>query len=223
MQLRGMSPALIAELPVLTRLALSYTPSSAKPATLALFALDRQLGSIARTSSEPMLAQLRLAWWRDALSKPADLVSGGNPVLDAALAWPMHRGALVALIDGWEALVTSEAVAAGAAALVAARAGAGAALAEVLGEPQASDAAGLAARQWALADLVHNISPGTDRDGLAAELRAAARRVPELPRSLRALAVLGAAARQQALEPDPGIHPRPRVLFKAVRTGLFGF
>jgi len=48
----------------LNRLALAYAPQSTRLPLLALLALDMRLAGIVRNSREPMLAQLRLAWWR---------------------------------------------------------------------------------------------------------------------------------------------------------------
>jgi len=58
---------LVASLPTASRLALAYAPAKARLQTLALFALDTRLAGLLRNSSEPMLAQLRLSWWRETL------------------------------------------------------------------------------------------------------------------------------------------------------------
>lgn len=51
-----------------------------------LFALAATLGEIARIPAlvkEPMMGEVRLTWWRDELTKPADAEPSGHPVADA--------------------------------------------------------------------------------------------------------------------------------------------
>ena len=125
-----MSDSLLLDgLPVEQRLALAYAPVVAQPLFAGLFALDTRLAGIVRTAREPMLAQLRLAWWRDRLGQ-----GGGQaePVL-AALAPLQGRDAdLAALADGWEALLAERLDQAGVEAFLAGRAAASAALAQAL-------------------------------------------------------------------------------------------
>ncbi len=56
-------------LPTMHRLALAYAPGRTRLAWLALLALDSRLAGVLRSASEPMLAQIRLAWWRDMLAR----------------------------------------------------------------------------------------------------------------------------------------------------------
>jgi phytoene synthase len=58
---------LAATLPIERRLALAYAPGRARAATLGLFALDAALGNLVRAAREPLLGQMRLAWWREEL------------------------------------------------------------------------------------------------------------------------------------------------------------
>jgi phytoene synthase len=53
-----MDRSLLEALPTAQRLALSYAPPSARPATLALLALDARLGAAVRQRGEPVLATL---------------------------------------------------------------------------------------------------------------------------------------------------------------------
>ena len=55
------------------RLAFAYLPARHRPAVEALFAIDGAMGDVVRTTSEPMVGQIRLAWWRERLE---DLDSG---------------------------------------------------------------------------------------------------------------------------------------------------
>jgi 15-cis-phytoene synthase len=52
------------------RLILSYAPAHARAGLSALLQLDDTLADVLRHVSEPVIAQMRLTWWHDALSKP---------------------------------------------------------------------------------------------------------------------------------------------------------
>lgn len=71
-----------------------------------LWAYDARLADIIRTTTEPMIGQMRLAWWGDALADESGTKGRGEPLLaalrDAGLAG--HPG-LGAMLDGWEALL----------------------------------------------------------------------------------------------------------------------
>jgi 15-cis-phytoene synthase len=95
-----------------TQLALSYAPADRRAALTALLALDRTLGNVVRTTSQAMVGQLRLAWWREAL---AALDAGrvpAEPVLVALAAHALPAGvsgtALAETIDGWEELLVND-------------------------------------------------------------------------------------------------------------------
>jgi len=112
------------------RLAIAYAPRALRPAWTGLLALDRRLADAARAGREPIMIQLRLAWWRDRLAEPAEKRPRGEPLLAVLVAWDEECAALGALVDGWEAQVVGED---GGAALDAARAGAIVALARLAG------------------------------------------------------------------------------------------
>lgn len=88
-----------------------YAPPAQRDALTTVFALDATLGRLARTTREPVAAQLRLAWWRDALAGGGDAPARGQPVLEALhrIALPEQAGVLSGqLVDGWEALVIDD-------------------------------------------------------------------------------------------------------------------
>jgi len=215
-----MSADLLTDLPAISRLALAYVSPAAKPATAALLALDHQLGSIARSTTEPMLAQLRYAWWRDVLTG----VQGGrgNAVTAALDTWGERRSHLVALADGWEALVVADDLHTGALQLVEARAGAAGALAQVLGEHGAMNAASEVGRRWALGDLVQNLSEGPARTALLAQLLSVPKSTPSLPRALRSFAILAASTGQTMHNSTTNRVPALPMLLTIMRIGLFG-
>src|SRR5690606_10062975 len=95
------------ELPAPQRLALTYASSRSRAEHMALLALDARLAAILRKRREPMLVQLRLAWWRDMLNSPAADWPWGDAVLDLLRRWRDPAG-LVPLVDGWESLLAED-------------------------------------------------------------------------------------------------------------------
>lgn len=89
-------------------LALSYAPSDRRAALAALFALDAALGQVLRTTREPIVGQMRLAWWREALVRLDTATAPAEPVLQALAAEAIPLGvrgqALADMVDGWELL-----------------------------------------------------------------------------------------------------------------------
>ena len=87
-------------------MALSYVPARDRAALQALFAIDAAMGDVVRTTSEPMLGTIRLAWWRERLEELNAGVSAlGEPRLQAVKRELISRGAtgrdLAGLEDGW--------------------------------------------------------------------------------------------------------------------------
>lgn len=88
------------------RLALAFAPRDARAPLAALFAFDELIERVVRTSREPMLGQLKLAWWREELGKRGRAALSEVPGLE--LLWTVSGDAgtsLVAIIDGWEELL----------------------------------------------------------------------------------------------------------------------
>ena len=94
---------------------LGYVPLDRRAGFAALLALDDVLAGIVRTTREPMVGQMRLTWWHEALQA---LDEGGlpvgEPVLAAIAGDVLPRGGsgtmLSAMIDGWEVLIGPEPV-----------------------------------------------------------------------------------------------------------------
>lgn len=182
-------------------LALSYAPAARRAGTAALFDLDAVLAGIVRTTREPMVGQMRLTWWHQALEALDTAPPPAQPVLQALAADVLPRGVtgagLAAMIDGWEALLDPAPLDAVAlAAFGAARGGRlFATAAAVLGGAEAR--VELLGEGWALADLALRI---TDPDVAAAARRMAGERLRASfgrpwPRSLRVLGAFGLLAR----------------------------
>ncbi|MEO5493381.1 MAG: squalene/phytoene synthase family protein [Sphingomonas sp.] len=90
-------------------LALSYAPPDRRAALHALFALDAALGQVLRTTREPMVGQMRLAWWREALVRLDSAPPPPEPVLQALGSEVLPLGptgeTLAGMTDGWEVLL----------------------------------------------------------------------------------------------------------------------
>ncbi len=194
-------------------MALAYAPASARPAWAALLALDLRLAGIVRSVHEPLLAQVRLAWWRDRLGEDCANWPAGEPVLQALRGWNGHYAGLIALVDGWEELLGEAPLpSASLAALAEGRAQAFVALSRALGEEASIGATHALGLRWALADLAGHLSHPQEIAAVRALLEASDAKVSRLPRSLRPLPVLHALATR-----DGG-----RAILVAMRLGLFG-
>jgi phytoene synthase len=187
-----MTQALLEELPPAQRLALAYAPRAARPATLALVALDARLAAVLRRKGEPVLAQMRFAWWRDVLGRDKAGWPRGDAVLQRLAEWH-DPDALVPLVDGWEGLLAETLDAPTIDAFVRGRAAALGQLASELG--LASAGAEVGGSWWALGDLAGNLADPAERAAVLARA-ATLPPCPPLPRALRPLAVLAALGKR---------------------------
>ncbi|TCQ00691.1 phytoene synthase [Sphingomonas sp. PP-F2F-A104-K0414] len=93
-------------------LALSYAPTAMRPGLAALFALDDRLAAIVRSTREPMVGQMRLTWWYEALGRLDEAAAPQEPMLQAIAQVVQPHGvsgsSLAAMTDGWEMLLQEE-------------------------------------------------------------------------------------------------------------------
>lgn len=199
-------------------LALSYVPARERPALEALWRLDAALGAVVAAGREPLISQIKLAWWRDSLEKLDRECAPAEPALEAAARNILPRGVSGAELSGmeeaWTLLLTPEALSQ--ADLDDYASARGALLftftARLLGGA-ADPTLGKAGESWALADLARHSANAPDRDAALAAARA---RVPDHPRlwpaRLRPLGMLAALARRDAEwggeAPEPQGSPR---------------
>jgi phytoene synthase len=214
---------LVQSLPAVSRLALAYAPGSARMPTLALFALDARLAGILRHSREPMMAQLRLSWWRESLDRDHQEWPDGEPLLAALRSWDGGHNALGALVDGWEAL-TGAAPLAGPAleAMALGRAEAFSALAHALGREDEAQAAHRLGHQWGLADLAMRLGDAQERATAASLARAQMSRPVRVSRHLRPLLVVHGLAHRRLHKGAEAAALSPAAVLKAMRLGLLG-
>ncbi|ALE16500.1 hypothetical protein AMC99_01205 [Altererythrobacter epoxidivorans] len=204
------------------RLALSYCAPKLRPMLVAGLALDRRLARIVATANEPMLAQMRLAWWRDTLLQPVASRPIGDVVLGAiGSSWEGHERSLLCLVDGWEGMIGSEIPPRESFASFAnARAGIFEAVAEVSGSADASVVAEHA-KLWALVDAAVNNGQQEEREILA-DLARGVIATGRVRREMRGVAVLSALARRSL---DRGLRPLLEgrgAALTAMKAGLSG-
>jgi phytoene synthase len=186
-------------------LAALYAPAAVRPALLALHALDLELAEVVRTTTEPMLGQIRLAWWREQLQALDAGARPAQPVLaalaDHLLPAGVSGASLEPLEDAWLALLADDL-----AAYAEARAVLFAAAARLLAGAPVPGIEALGAG-WALVDLARS---GRE---IAAEALADAERLLAPPRvdgPARQLAGLAALARRDLAELRAGRLPGAR-------------
>lgn len=92
------------------KLALSYAPAELRLALKWLLLLDERLKSAVLGASEPMIAQLKLAWWRDAIGATPERRPKGEPLLQQLADIPKFDviQPALALIDAWDLFVAEE-------------------------------------------------------------------------------------------------------------------
>lgn len=209
---------LLDSLPAVQRVALTYAPRPSRAAWLGLLALDTRLAQLVRETREPMLGQIRLAWWRERLREGPAQHPKGEPLL-ALLGEDSER--LVPLVDAWEAMLGEAPLPCEAIAEFAeGRAQALAGLATALNGPATAGHTAQVGRSWALADLAVRLSHPLEREHVAKLIAEGDARVPRLPREMRPLVVLHGLARRdlQRETAEAGMG----ALLAALRLGIFG-
>jgi len=149
------------------QLALSYADAAVRPALDAVFALDDTLAAILRSTREPLVGQMRLTWWYEALGRLDTAPAPAEPILMALQRSVLPRGvsgAMVAtLTDGWDVLLEPVLDAAALSRFAHDR---GRRLFELVSVLLAvnDDRIGAAGEGWALADLTLGLSDAKDRE-----------------------------------------------------------
>lgn len=89
----------------LPRLLAAYAGADAQRHHL-LWVLDARLAALVRSTSEPMIGQIRLTWWSEALGDETGVKGRGEPLIDALRAIDAAPpSGLGRWLDGWEALI----------------------------------------------------------------------------------------------------------------------
>ena len=192
-------------------LSLAYAGAVLRPKLEAVFALDRALADILRNVREPMIARIRLAWWREQIEA---LAHGGTAATEPLLTLlPVRCAAadltpLSDLPDAWDGLLedplTLEAIQRFAL-------GRAAALASVFRAPTLTNPLTF----WSLVDFAFHCSdPQLAEDVLALAGPMAPQKLKGLPRPLRVLVGL---AVDDLARPDQRSPGAPIRLLRAFR------
>ncbi|MDC0886390.1 hypothetical protein OAS19_01165 [Altererythrobacter sp.] len=203
-------------------LALAYAPASSRGVMGDLFQLETRLSQAVQQASEPIVAQLKLAWWRDRFAEPCANWPAGEPMLARLAGWDADVSALGKSVDGWEALLGEGALSEPLVSeFLDARANAWVIAATAAGSSDHAQAAGLAARQWALADLGEHLASPEDIAAVKASAAELELQRPPLPRPLRPMAVLSALGCRSLSKVRP-IMDGAGAMTVAIRVGIFG-
>jgi len=93
-------------------LAIGYARPALRPALAALLDLDSALAAVLRTTREPLVGQMRLTWWHEALIRLDTAPPPAEPVLAALAGAVLQHGVsgarLATMIDGWEELLDDD-------------------------------------------------------------------------------------------------------------------
>lgn len=217
------SADLLDECPEVLRVALSSARAH-RDIWLAAFALDGRVGRMVLGASEPMLGQMRLAWWRDQLGKAVHDRPRGDHLLDLiGKNWNRNEAALVDLTDGWEALLSPRPLAETAVMeFVAGRVSLSLGLANLVGTMDHKRDVRRAGTLWALADLAINARDEAELTSAVKLGAAEGANGLRLSRDMRPLAVIaGLARRSLRFRGRPMLGDRASPLI-ALRLSLIG-
>ena len=210
------------------RLALTYVPAGRRAAVEALWRLDLALASVVSVGREPLISQIRLTWWREALEKLDREKAPAEPVLQAVerhvLAAGVSGAELAELETGWSVLLSPDQLTAGQLDTYAAARG-GLLFrhtARLLGRRGEGVEPG--GESWALMDLARNSANQADADGArAAALERSKASRTRWPTSLRPIGMLAMLALRDAERPGSWEeHGSPGRMLRMLRHRLTG-
>lgn len=211
-------PSLATDLPPVVRLAIGYASLRSRDLFTALFLLDRECAGIVARRREPLIAQIRLAWWRERLGEGT--IPEGHRLRPAGRAWEGSLPDLIPMIDGWEELLSQ------APDLLASAQGRsvpfGLLARKLGGEAAVAEQARICAQRWALVDLAGHLSIPSECETALDHARALpVPRVP-LPRSLRPLTILDGLALRTLRRGSVQLLGDRLSPLAALRLGIFG-
>lgn len=104
--------SLLDELSPDQRLALAYGPTASRDAMAAILCFDRNLGRAVGLASQPLIGQVRLAWWREQSRAISQSVDVRDPCLlamkELVQAGRVSERQMEALVDAWEGILDDE-------------------------------------------------------------------------------------------------------------------
>ncbi|MXO90294.1 hypothetical protein [Pontixanthobacter aquaemixtae] len=212
------------DLPLPQKLALAHAGGAVRPILEPFLALDSRLGEFVSQAKEPILTQMRIAWWRDQLAKPVADRPKGDPILDAiGQYWQGEEQALTGLVDGWEGLLAEPPLPESAAGqFVEGRAACFAATARLSAFSRYEEAALAAGRRWGWADLAARLSDAEERQFVLDQSEENAPHRMKLPRALRSLTILKTLGDRALDNSGRSLASTRADLLVVIRLGIFG-
>ena len=205
------------------RIAIGYMARNLRVPMSVYFALDQRLDRIVAKTTEPMLGQMRLAWWRDMFAKPVAMRPTGDAVLDAiGNHWEGQEEALSALVDGWEHMLVEPPLSESSLLNFAkGRIAPMLTLVDPLNGASPKDA-GAALRRWALADAAANTVEGDERLLMLRLASSQGSSPTRFARGFRGFAVLDALARRSVERGGRPLMEGRTAALIALRAGVTG-
>jgi phytoene synthase len=181
----------VQSLPSPLRLAIAYARKDLRAPFALLLTFDQRLANIVGRASEPMIAQMKLAWWHEAIMREPTSRPQGEPTFQILneLNMPHVEAAMVRLLDAWgRVLATDDWDAEILSAFAKDRsAGIFGAYADLAGYTDDVSDVSDVGQSWALADLKHRFGHSKSFD------RAPQQRTKLTKRRLRPLSILAAS------------------------------
>ena len=192
-------------------LALSYVPRPQRFHLADLFALDAALGDVVRTTREPMVGRIRLAWWRERLQEIDQGIVPAEPRLEAiarvSAATSLSGAQLSTLADGWEPLLEPFPWGSVTIGGVAARGSSLFGLASLILGTGAAEVVKLVGSLWSLVDVAKHCSDAEARYLLVDVARSKGQELHgSVDAALRPLTMLGLLAKRD-IERWPDVEP----------------
>lgn len=212
-------------LPPEQRLAIAWSAPVARDRLASMLAFDRRLARIVTRTREPLLGQMRLAWWRDTLGLRVAARPRGDVVLEAlGTFWDGREAGLIALVDGWEQVLLEKPLSVDAAGRFAE--GRSAALLGVYDGDDPAEQPGAASRRaawcWSLGDFAARVSDPGERAMLAKLGLGTSGPERRLPRRERGLAVLGALGERALRRGGRPLMEGRGAAIAVMRAAIFG-
>lgn len=189
-------------------LSLSYAAVAIRPHLRTLWMLDERFGAIVAGTTEAMIGEMRLLWWREAIAT-SDEGAKAEPLLEqvagAITATGSDAAEWGAMAEGWHALIQEPLETGELERFAAKRGGLLFGLSSRLLTGEAEPFVVEAGRGWALADLSCRINDAE----VASKARAMAKQIFDetgqifWPRQLRPLGALAVLARRDADTANP--------------------
>jgi hypothetical protein len=91
----------------LQKLSLAYASTTRRGWLTTVYGFDNRLGQIAFGTLEPVFAQMKFAWWREFMAKPASQWPAGDPMVQALAAFAEDSAIMQQLrdhVDCWDSI-----------------------------------------------------------------------------------------------------------------------